>query len=350
MGKYSIYITNESQERLADISALCIKRRFVKKRNRPEVIDITLSVDGISNYLNDIGLDISDVFRVNENEIHIYRYDTQEIAGQIGYMNVGLDSQTAISVTAFGWLELFNQRITGILQTYTAEDIGAIMWDLIDTSQNEANGNFGITQGTIQTSRDADRTYEYKNIKDALIQLTEVNNAPDLEFTPTKVFNVYYPKIGTKRDDIVFTYPGNIIEIGFSQDGSKMGNQIIASGSGFGSDRLLSIAGDTSLQQGYGLRQKIVQYPDVSIADTLDSHAEEELRTWSRPFTIPRLRINGNAYPEYGSYDVGDEVVIQSQKYQRLLEPALGYYRIESIAVTIDENDFESVDLELSKV
>lgn len=349
--KYEILITDSSGNKIADVSDRCLSRRYEKIRNRAGYIDLSFDLEDLDKYFGMIGMDIEDVFRTNVNEVHVYRNGTKLHSGQIQYINVLMEaSRQVVEVHAVGWLELFASRFTAISQTYTAEDIGAIMWDLIDTTQSEANGDFGITQGTIQTSRDADRTYEYKNIKDAIIQLSEVINSPDFEFTANKVFNVYYPKQGIQRTDIAFTYPGNIISIGYSQDGAEMANQVIANGSGFGSERLLSVADNISNRPTYKLRQKIVQYPDVSIQATLDGHADEDLRTSVGLSNLPVVKIDGDVTPVLGSYGLGDEILLQATRHQDILEPVLGWQRIDAIKVDIDENDREVVDLRLSRI
>lgn len=349
-GKYRILITDPNGETIVDLSDKCLSRSFQLKRNRAGLIKLSFDIDDLDRYLATINLGVEEVFAVNINEVHVYRRGSHYTAGQIAYVDISLGGTTPkVTVYAVGWSKLFASALTALSQTYTAEDIGAIMWDLIDTFQTQTNADHGVTEGTIQTSRDADRTYELKNIEDALIQLSEVLNAPDFEFTPDKVFNVYYPKKGVRKEGIVFTYPGNIISIGYTEDGSTMANQIIAEGIGTGPERLIATADDTTTRSTYKLRQKRLQFPDISGEDTLQAHADEELRTRVDSLVLPKVVVDGDKDPVLTTYTVGDEVKIAATRYQKLLNPILGWQRIDGIEITVDDTDHEVVVLELAR-
>lgn len=343
--KYRLYIVDSSQERLVDLSALKMDLSFNKARNRAGQIKFTADANELNRYLAAINTNVRELFAVNRYELHLYRYNKLEIAGQIDYYTLKLDSQKFnVTVYASTWLTLLGYRITGHGQAYSGEDMGAIMWDLIDTTQNVTNGDLGITQGAIQTSRNADRTYDYKNIKDALIQLSEVEDSPDFEITADKVFNVYYPKQGIRRSDIVFTYPGNVIELGYEQDGSLMFNKVYANGAGEDYS-LLQSDEDLTSQTSYGLREKVFQYPDVIETTTLDEHATEELSTRSGLLYFPSLTLDGSKDPQYGYYNIGDEVLFKTTALSNVLKPMIGYLRIEEMNVSVNADDSEIVNL-----
>lgn len=277
-------------------------------------------------------------------------------AGEIRYLDVDLGGdRTNLSIDVVGWLELFSQRVTGVSTSpstwyYSNTDAGSIAWGLINESQNETNGDFGITQGNIQTSVNRDRKeYDYDNIRDAIIALSEVENGFDFEITPEKVFNVYYPKIGQSKPDVVFTFPGNIRSLSFGRDGGLMGNQIIAVGSGFGDDRTQQIVDDTVLQSAYNLRQRVITRNNVQTEATLLEHANEELRVRKSFLDIPVVELDGNIDPQFGSYDIGDEVEIDISEQLEIFSPVNGKFRIEEIRLTVDSNGQEIVKLALSR-
>lgn len=347
---YRIEVTDPAGAKIADLSSRSLSFSFKLIRNRASQINLTFDVDDLEAYFQEVGLTISDVLKTNVNEIHIYRNSTQVVAGQINFVDVQISNIPVIAVTAVGWLELFAQRVTEQYKTYTNIDQGQIMWDLIDTSQTtDADADYGITQGTIPTSINRDRVYEYKNIKDAIVELSEVIGGPDFEITPNKVFNVFYPSQGTVRDDIVFNFPGNVIELGFSLDGVPMANRVIGVGSGSGDDNLVSVADNTAPRSLYKLREDVIQYGDISIQATLDAHTDEDVRVRTNLLALPTLKIDGGQAPILGSYGLGDRFLIQSTRYQNLLEPILGYFRIDAIEVNIDSNEFEAVTLRTSK-
>jgi hypothetical protein len=128
-------------------------------------------------------------------EFYVYRNDVLVWAGEQASAHTSLMGQRNIlTVTSFSFLEMLNHRITGAIKSFSNTDAGDIAWELIDDSQNETDGDFGITQGSIETTVDRDRTFNDKNIMEALVQLSEVNNGFDFEITDSKVFNVYSPK------------------------------------------------------------------------------------------------------------------------------------------------------------
>lgn len=346
---YQILIKTPTGDKVGDVSDMPLAFKYILRRNRPSLITLDFDMDDLRRVLKVMNITARDLFATNVNEVYVYRNGVAVVAGQIMYRNVDMDEDKKAQLQAPGWLELFNQRVTSISQVYSPTDIGQIMWDLIDQSQLQTNGDFGITQGTIQASRLAERnTYSYKNIKDAIIQLSEVIGGPDFEFTPDKVFNVYSPKQGRLITDFSFTYPGNIRSIGYEIDGSKMSNQVIFRGAGTGEQGIISVQSDTTAQGTYKLRQSVYQRPDVSVQESLDDLAEEQLRVSSGLFTVPRIKVLG-VEPPFGSYWLGDEVNIAVTEDVELFGDANGVFRIEEIEVSVDANNVEDVSIKLSR-
>lgn len=347
--RYRVEILDPNGNILADLSGRALQRTLSKMRNRADIITLKYDLNNIESLVSDIGIGFWDLFALNRNEIVIYRDDSPISAGQIYYARplYGVDRQV-IDIRAVGWLELLAKRFTGAEVTYSGIDAGQIAWDAIDDSQNLTDGDFGITQGTIQASVNRDRTYYSKNIKDLIIQLSEVQNGFDFEFTWDKQFNVYYPKIGSRLTDVIFRFPGNIKEFSFERDGTDMANEITTVGAGSGTDTLTATATDTSSRSTYKLRQDRRDFSDVIESATLTQHAEEELRVRRTFIDMPDIVLDGNRSPEFGSYNIGDEVLLESEN-QSVLGPANDYWRIDAMTLTVDENDSEEVRVRLLK-
>jgi hypothetical protein len=100
-------------------------------------------------------------------------------------------------------------------------------------------------------------SFSRTNIMDALIAQTEVQVNPiDFEFTYDKVFNTY-ASIGSNRSDVVFEFPGNIINIDAPDDGTDISNEIMGLGAGAADGTQVTYtAADTSSQSNYQLRQE----------------------------------------------------------------------------------------------
>lgn len=348
--KYSLLVYDTDGELVADLTGRALSREVKLLRNRAEVITAVFDADNIRDLAISIGMQVEDIFAVNRNEMRLKRGDRVIMAGEIQAVIPSIDGdRRTITVRAHGWLDLLASRYTDESEIYSAVDAGAIAWDLINDSQNLTNGDFGITEGEIQTSVNRDRTYSYKNIKDAIIQLSEVINGFDFEFTWDKQFNVYYPGIGSDRPDVVFTYPGNIKRLSFVRDGTDIANKIIARGAGFGVDVFKAEAADTISQSIYGLREKFLQFNDITNTTTLQQHADGELANYAKFYDMPDLVVDGSIDPQFGSYGIGDTVRIFVSEELNIFQTINGSYRIEAIDLSIDDQDQETVRLRLMR-
>ena len=351
--RYRVEIRNGSGQLIADLSGRALRRRIEKRRNRGDNIILSYDADDILRLAKSINANIwTDLLAENINEVRVIRDDTVIAAGQLSYAYPRIEEgdKRIIDIRTTSWLDLLAKRFTATPYTFSGIDAGTIGWTLINDTQNLTDGNFGITQGVIQTSVNRDRTYEIdKNIYQLLVQLSEVQNGFDFEVTWNKVFNVYYPRIGSRRTDITFTYPGNIRSIGFERDGMQMANQIIGRGQGTGADVLKSAATDTVLRGIYKLRQDIVDWPDVVLLQTLTEHANGELTDRKRFLDIPDLTLDGTSNPVYGTYQIGDEVQIRVENND-LFAPINDYFRIDATTLEIDQNDKETVSLRMTRI
>ncbi len=107
-----------------------------------------------------------------------------------------------VNLTFLNWLGYFRKRY--ITKTYTNTDAGSIAWDLISTAQSQSYGNIGIVQGTIQSTKNRDRTYVDDEIAKSIIALSNSNLKDGFEFeiTNDKSFTVK-SRIGTDKPFIV---------------------------------------------------------------------------------------------------------------------------------------------------
>lgn len=353
--RYRIEAYDGDGNLLADLSTRHQGLTFKKTKNRADALTLSFGIENIDALCKQLNTTVSDLFQRNINEIRLYRDDALVGAGEVSYLQASIDDdRQSISVNVPGWLEKLAARTTGLSGDsdwiFTSTDAGQIAWGLIDATQSLANGDMGITQGTIQASITRDRTdYDLTNVLDAVIALTEVENGFDMEITPDKKFNVYYPKIGQQRPDIVLSWPGNIKRISYAADGSLMANKIHAIGSGNGADRSYETAQDTGLQAVYGLREKKITLSDVSTDTVLTEHANEELNADKVPIIIPSVELRPGTAPFYGDYGIGDEVTIAVDDYANVFDIVNGQYRIETITLQVDVDGRESVSLGLSR-
>lgn len=248
---YRIEVWNPSTNLLvADISDLCTTRHFSVRRNRPEQIDLSLNLKSAQKRAADLATPFNQMFAVGYNDIRIARGNRYLVGGQIDYTRASLEGGSSLlELRAKGYLELLKDRylIPGDTITYTAADVSAVAWSFINVTQLKTNGSFGMTQGSLAASRAITDTWQpyATSIKDILIAISERLNAIDFEFTPDRVFNTYYPGIGTDKTDLRFSYPGNITSLILPSDATQLINFSINRGSGNGDTQVVETRTDT---------------------------------------------------------------------------------------------------------
>lgn len=350
IANYSVKTYNSSGEIVADLTGLRNSLNIKKARNEADSINLVFDVDKLKEIVKNNGLNsIFDLLQVNVNEIRVFRDDTVISAGQISEIYSSIDGDTKlVNVRVVGWFDLLGQRYTDESRIFSSTDAGTIAWTLIDEAQTLTNGNIGITQGTITTSVNRDRTYSYKNIKEAIIQLSEVINGFDFEITWDKRFNVYYPSKGSAKN-IILTYPGNIQSINYARQGLQVFNSITARGFGFGEDAPIANATDLTMQNKHKLREKIIDYNDIKTVSVLQDHADEELQLAKDFSDIPTITLVSGQDPETGTYTIGDTIKVRITEHTELFGVLNDTFKIEEININVNQLNDETVVLGLSR-
>jgi hypothetical protein len=342
---YELYASNGSL--LAELSGRAKNKSITIQRNRAGYASFTMDIYDFEKFCRSINVHPRSIIGVGSNELKVRRLNRYLFGGQIQYYDTTLGDGNEITIRAVGYFDLFKDRYTSANKLFTNTDAGQIAWTLINDSQTLTNGTFGITMGTIQTSVNRDRLYEYKNVRDAIIQLSEVINGFDFEITHDKVFNVYYPRQGSTIDVFRFEYPGlNIKKIKPMVDASDLVNEVIARGQGIGAGQLVVIRSDTVSQATYKLRQKIADFSDISLSNTLIQHADDINASKKDPVTQIEITIDGNQAPAVGSYWVGDYVPVVINNFQ-LYDNINNTFRINEITINVDDQDSEEIVLRL---
>lgn len=192
------------------------------------------------------------------------------------------------SIHSYTWLEQLSNRFTEAERTFTAVDQALIAWTLIDETQDQTDGDFGITEGTIETTIDRDRQYFNQNIMEAIINLSNVLGGFDFEITDAKVFNAA-SIIGVDRtDSVILTYGVNITKCTVTEDFSNPVNRAIILGEATDETSLQRVErNDTASQDLYKVRENVESQMDVSELETLEDMGDAMLRKYkSRLFKV----------------------------------------------------------------
>lgn len=347
--KYSFELVNRAGLLLADLSGRAKNRIVTQSRNEADEITWTLDLNEFEAYCRLINQDPKNLLINGSTECRVKRLGTYLVGCQLAYYRIVVSAdEHVIEIRTTGFLNLFKDRYTTALRTFTATEASSIAATVISETQALANGSFGITIGSLATVGNHDRTYRRTNIKNLLQNLTKVQVSPfDMEFTYDKVFKTY-SDMGSDRPDVIFEYPGNIREWALANDGTSLGNQIIALGAGFGEEAQVQVVVDNSgAQLQNALRQKIITPNDVTETATLTSHANAELAAWAYPFEVLALTVDGNQPPYITDYGIGDRVRVTIRDHE-LASHINSLYRIERREIFIDAEDNEKVKLYLS--
>jgi hypothetical protein len=354
--QYLIELFDRAGNRVADLSPYLTKRHFVVRRNRAETVDLTFDQGAVETLCSALGTTVLGLFAPGSNDVKITRGNRALILARINYLATTVDErQRIIELRATGYFDLLHDRqLTPDLHldyTVTPADLGQVCANWITGTQAKPNGDYGLTIGTIQPSRntntnDAWQPFAY-SIRDAIQKITERLGSIDIEFTPDKVFKVYYPGIGVTHTDIAFTYPGNIKSLKLPIDATMLNNESYARGSGNGDQQLVGTAGDTTAQASFGLREQVKDYPACNVPQTLVDYAGEELRKYAGPTHIPDLILDGTKEPFLGSYWIGDWVPLRIDAGSAFASLNGQILRINELDVTINENDAEDVRLKV---
>lgn len=266
--------------------------------------------------------------------------------------------QYLVNVEALSYLAHLRTRYTAEIKRYTNTDAGAIAWDLIDTVQSRTNGELLISQNNIEATVNRDRTYEYKAVADAIIDLSNVINGFDFELAPTQDangllnginFNVV-ASMGRVRNDLPTLNIGNeIISMSFATQDIII-NDIIGDGADTGSGALTVTADNSDSQIAYSRKEEIYIRPDISVESTLQQTVDDRIETLKDERFDISIQLSPNVFG-YGSFMLGDTLNVDIQTEPASYLNLEGTAKVKEIAVSLDEAGAEfitpKVDFEL---
>ena len=327
---------------VADISKLAQSRSYIIKRNDTEELTFTLDVKAFERHCLSAGRDpeatlvpyVTDV-RVKRNGAYLFGVQVVDIAYSFS------EEGASMVVKSTGFLDLFRDRY--ITKNYALQEATLIARDMLDDTQI-VYGDFGVNDGPQQyvTGVQRDRNYIDQNIKDALINLTDlVDGNFDFAFTYDRKFNTYQMQ-GSYRPNQRLTYPYNIKSITTPKTALNLYNYTIGLGSGFGEETIRATSYDVDSRLNYGTRMRIVSFNSIADQATLNQNTIAENSRTKDLLILPKLTVSGE-FLDLNTVWVGDRIPVEVQGHPSL--PLNDVYRIEQLAVAIGENDDESIDL-----
>jgi hypothetical protein len=328
---------------VGDITKLMQNRHFELVRNGSEQLGFTMSLTAFEAYCADLGAAPQAVLEAYVTDIRVKRNGNYYFGVHVVDMAYNLEeSGITLEVRATGFFDLFADRY--VTKTYTQTERVAMFLDLINETQDTGNpdDDFGVVPGPQQynTGLLSDREYTDQNVRDGGINLTNLSDGQfDFRFNYDRSVETF-AQIGSDRPDMKFTYPYNIRSGKIAHTATNLWNYIIGLGSGFGEEALRTVTADGASRGNYKTRQKIVSFNSVTEQQTLDENAYGYLQKVKNILELPTFNVSG-ALANLDVLGIGDRVPVEVVGHSAL--PLNGVYRIEKLAVTLDENDAEDI-------
>lgn len=257
-----------------------------------------------------------------------------EQASRIGDLNEQGDNW--VTIQAFGFFEQLSAKYTDELVEITEEDQGQVSSDLID-------GAFGITEGTIETTRDIDKELKNQNVADTIRNLANSSQGFNFEVNDSKVYNVY-EFLGVDRSaSVILEYGVNVTSVRISEDFSKIVTRAIVLGEG--EERV--VVDDAELQALYGVREGLLSELQETDATTLQLKGEAFIQKHG----LPLLKLStgdirgGNNGITIEDFALGDLIRVKVKKGIYNIDKK---FRVFEWTISLNEDNTENLRVVLS--
>lgn len=282
-------------------------------------------------------------------DVFIVRNGVTVWSGQQATRTVDLEANSPqmLTITCYSFFEMLNARYTLPYVRYDQEDQGAILKDLVDTSQGEdAASDFGFTFASIPATVDRNREYSNYNIMEAFINMSNVINGPDFWIDHDKVIHIVPYRGIDKSATVVLEWGINILTASIQEDFSSPANRAIVIGSGFGSSQVIAEYTDEAAKETFSLREQRLSETDVSDIDNLEAKGEAFVNVYKNALVTIDFAQIPNTIPTFGSLAIGDAVRI---KIKEGIYDINNVFRIYGYKVAIGDTGEENISYLVSQ-
>ena len=342
---------------------------FTQQLNQAGSFDAHLLLSGINSF----EYNVDAATTPGRNAIYVDRNGVLVWGGVIWGRSYNSTAQT-LSLQAREFISYFERRRilspTGEGLSYTNIDQLVIAKELVENMQTAPYGDIGLlynTEGQTTSGNLVSRVYynyELKTVFNAIQDLSRQLDGFDFHIDvyydpitgqPVKAFNTYYPRVGATYSSSnpyapFFEFPaGNVVEYEYPEDGSIAANTIYAVGAGSNEAKQIIIAVNTPyLLDGWALLEDQSNYSDVTDLTVLNNLATGQVNAVAYPPTTMKLVAPPFVDPEFGTYEVGDEVrvTINDNRFPTGLDTV---FRIVGLSLQPGEDGPERVTLTLTK-
>lgn len=284
--------------------------------------------------------------------LYVLRDNVPLWSGQVWTRDVNPESN-ALTVGGEGWLSYWRRRHIYHTRTYSATEQVDIAEDLLTWAMARTGSAQVNLANTVTSGVTRDRRYyktDFKSVGEAIEQLAAVEGGFDFRFTPEwnagslrTTFHVAYPA-GGRSTEIVLELGTNVNLLSERADGTTVSTTNWATGVGTGRSMLRKWNVDLSRNGTVPRLEKVRAYSDVSVASTLQAHADLDAIRGKVPLSHIELELLPGTLPGIGSYLVGDRMRVKGAHGYFSVD---GTYRSTEQSVTVDSSG-EAVKLSLA--
>lgn len=106
---------------------------------------------------------------------------------------------------------------------------------------------------------------------------------------------------------------GNVIDYEPVYDGSSVVNIMWGRGNGYDDLQVKTVATNPEWENGYLRSEARFSDPDVKDQTTLTSYCYRQIwQSLGSEQYIAKLRLSANSYPQFGTYEIGDEMILET--------------------------------------
>lgn len=350
MADYEILLYNSqsaTQTLIGDITGVARDIKFSEQLNNFPEFSCSINIEDWRNYSRLIGINPYTSLIPLTAEIKIKRNGTfLPFAFEIKSSPKNFGSGN-ISINARGTLSKLGDRHVTV--AYTGVDATQIARNVIALTQSQAGGDFGIYSGNAyMTGVLSQRTYERYSVMDAIRNLSsDESGGFDFYFDHDWKFYTMATR-GSLKNDITYRYGddgSNVINYVNPENSSGLSNHLTIVGEGIG-DPITGVAVNSVSRAEYGLRMTALAYSNISNQAWLNNKAQAELRDRKDMYDLPTITVDGSVFDINNKW-VGDTIPLISVDE---ISPYSGLGRIRTISVSLDDNHYETIDLELLEV
>lgn len=238
----------------------------------------------------------------------------------------GPSGEDTISCEGVCYRRMLGYRTVQSTLTYTGVSQGQIVWNLINHTQSQTNGNLGITLGTIGSTTARDREYlPGKNILEAITEFTKISGPLAWDITPAGLLNVYDP---TSFSTVIQPIVLGVNARGLSRPSSadKFANASLVIGNTLSAGPIAG-ASATLATDSRGRWEKVFTVSNETDLGNLQEYADGLVDETLSPAATWRVDIEPSMYFDLAAYAIGD--------YVQLAQPRSTVYSVGVAAPTV---------------